>query len=104
MACLTAEASGGGSQGFKVTRTQAPVTDDTGNRYGLHPVLKRLFHIKSSGCGTGDCDNGKCGTKHKGGGGAAAGGPPVYNNPAQGGTLVFPQHPYARSPRDWFEK
>lgn len=81
----------------------SPVPDEAaaGNRYGLHPVLKRLFHIKGDSCGScgrgGDCNGGNC-AKSK----APYGGHPIYNNPAQGGTLVFPQHPYVRSPRDFF--
>ena len=77
---------------------------DTSGRYGLHPVLKRLFHIKDAGCGKDGCGKEGCA---KGGKGHAApvghpgfAGPP--SNPATGGTLAFPQHPYVRSPRDFF--
>ena len=74
----------------------APNPEDAaaGNRYGLNPVLKRLFHIKSESC------SGDCGKKGHGGGAPAMAGIP--NNPATGGTLAFPQHPYVRSPRDFF--
>jgi hypothetical protein len=63
----------------------APVAAGGGSgEYGWNPVFKRCLWWKK------DCGSGNCGKGH---GGAAAG-------PA--GTLVFPQHPYARSPRDWF--
>jgi hypothetical protein len=63
----------------------APVAAGGGSgEYGWNPVFKRCLWWKK------DCGSGHCGKGH---GGAAAG-------PA--GTLVFPQHPYARSPRDWF--
>jgi hypothetical protein len=78
-----------------------PAPDEAnGNRYGLHPVLKRLFHIKSDSCGGGGCGDGAGGKfgKHKG----PPAPTPMYNNPAQGGTLAFPQHPYVRGPRDFF--
>lgn len=53
------------------------------DRYGLHPHLKKFFHIPPGGrCGPG-CD----GTAHLYG---------VH------GTLVFPHHPFVRSPRDFF--
>src|SRR5262245_22020748 len=61
---------------------QAPAGGDC---YGWHPTLKRLMWWKK------DCKSGNCGGHN--GAGAAAG-------PA--GTLVFPQHQFARSPRDWF--
>jgi len=51
-----------------------------GDCYGWHPALRRCMWWKK------DCKGGHCG-------GAAAG-------PA--GTLVFPQHQFARTPRDWF--
>jgi hypothetical protein len=57
-----------------------------GDCYGWHPGLKRLMWWKK------DCKGGNCGGSH---GGAGAGAGPA-------GTLVFPQHQFARSPRDWF--
>jgi hypothetical protein len=61
------------------------------SRYGFHPFIKRLFHIRDTGCVN-------CGGKH--GGGGYPTGPQM--SPANGGTLVFPNHPYTRSPRDFF--
>jgi hypothetical protein len=56
------------------------------DRYGLHPCLKKFFHIPPGGrCGPG-CD----GTAH------------AYGPFGPHGTLVFPHHPFARSPRDFF--
>ena len=55
------------------------------DRYGLHPHLKKFFHIPPGGrCGPG-CD----GSAH----------PYAYEIH---GTLVFPHHPFVRSPRDFF--
>jgi hypothetical protein len=47
-------------------------------QYGLHPALRKLFHIRR-----------------------APPAPAAYPM-ATGGTLVFPQHQYIRSPRDYF--
>jgi hypothetical protein len=59
--------------------------------YGVNPMLKRLcWWKKDAGCST--CGGGGH-AGHGGNGGAGAG---------AGGTLVFPQHQFARSPRDWF--
>ena len=69
-----------------------------------------MFWKKDTACGTcgigskleGGLLGGKCG-----GGNCSGGGYGADFNPYPGGmpgTLVFPQHPYARSPRDWFEK
>ena len=77
------------------------------DRYGMLPGLRKLFSL-DKGCST--C--GECNGKHRGGcpsggcgpfghgsyGGPAMMGPP----PANQGTLVFPHHPYVRSPRDFF--
>jgi hypothetical protein len=89
------------------THQPTPEEAAAGNRYGLHPVLKRLFHIKSEscsgGCGADDCGGGKTKLGHGGhGGGYGHPGHVGPNNPAQGGTLVFPQQPFIRSPRDFF--
>lgn len=60
-------------------------------QYGLNPHLRKLFKFGNG------CNN--CG---KGGGYAGpAYGPPPYT-PVMQGTLVFPHHPYIRSPRDFF--
>lgn len=67
-------------------------SDGSGSsRFGYNPIIKRLFNIKND---PGSCNNGNCG---RGGypGGAVAG---------PGGTLVFPNNPYIRSPRDFFEQ
>ncbi len=49
------------------------------NPYGLHPHLRWLFRFQSPQRYTS-----------------------VPNNAPSGGTLVFPNHPFARSPRDFF--
>jgi hypothetical protein len=73
--------------------------------YGLHPCIKRFFHIPSGGGGKhGGCGPGGCGP---GGYGFASGygmGGPAYNpyGPMMQGTLVFPHQPFTRSPRDYF--
>jgi hypothetical protein len=79
--------------------------------YGWTPSFKRFFHKFKRGndCGTG---HGLFrGHGHGGGGGgpdwSAAGygvGGPAYNpnGPMMQGTLVFPHHPFVRSPRDFF--
>jgi hypothetical protein len=94
--------------------------------YGLHPCIKRFFHIpagggKHGGCGPGGCGAGGYGGGHNalanpgnwGAGGYGMGGP-AYNaqgyppgaygpyGPMMQGTLVFPHQPFARSPRDFF--
>ncbi len=82
-------------------------------RFGLHPLLQRLaFWKKDNQCGT--CGlRGKFGLGGKDGcggggclGGNCAGQGSGFNPYPNGvpGTLVFPQHPYVRSPRDWYEK
>ena len=62
--------------------------------YGLHPAIRKLFFWKKD---VGACKNCK----------KQAPLPPGYGTPGgpggpQVGTLVFPNHPYARSPRDYF--
>ena len=52
------------------------------SRYGLHPFLRKLFHIRRVP--------------------AMPVMPAPAAPPATGGTLVFPNHPFARSPRDYF--
>ncbi len=74
--------------------------------YGLLPGLRKMFSL-NKGCST--C--GECNGKHRGGcpsggcgpfGHGSYGGPAMGPPPANQGTLVFPQHPYVRSPRDFF--
>lgn len=80
-------------------------------RYGLHPSIKHFFSSlcfwkkKSDDCG--DCNKGcKPGHGHSFGQNGAmynggAGG--LNHGPApQQGTLVFPQHPFVRGPRDYY--
>lgn len=76
---------------------------DCDPKFGVNPFFKKLmFWKKDTSCGTcgrllGGCKGGNCA-------GMPAGG---AFNPYPGGvpgTLVFPQNPYIRSPRDWFEK
>lgn len=63
--------------------------------YGWNPVLKKILWWKKSD----DCSTGNCGPRAGcAGGNCAPGGPPGIT----GGTLVFPTHPFARSPRDYF--
>jgi hypothetical protein len=85
--------------------------DHAPDRYGMLPGLRKLFTL-DKGCST--CKD--CGGIHKGGRGGCGphgcgpggpGGPGGFGhgyNPyaAQQGTLVFPHHPYVRSPRDFF--
>jgi len=76
--------------------------DGSCEKYGWHPLLKiRSWFGKKDSCGSGcghgrlhgpRCSHGGCGPT--GAGYGPAGDP--------GGTLVFPNHPFARSPRDFF--
>ena len=80
--------------------------------YGLHPCIKRFFHIPPGGrCPGGACGPGGPGGHHAlgvhgspyYGAGYGMGGPGYY--PGGGmmqGTLAFPHHPFVRSPRDYF--
>jgi hypothetical protein len=77
--------------------------------YGLHPCIKRFFHIPPGGrCAANGCAPGGFGGHGaKGspyyGAGYGMGGPGYY--PGGGvmqGTLVFPHHTFTRSPRDFF--
>lgn len=81
-------------------RASAGDCDGSCEKYGWHPLLKiRNWFGKKDKCG--GC--GKHGPRlggHSGyGSGAGFGGLPGDHMP---GTLVFPNHPYARSPRDFF--
>lgn len=67
-------------------------------QFGWNPIFKRMAFWKKKGdCNTGNCADGKCGPRP----GAGVPGIPG-NGMAMPGTLVFPTHPYARSPRDYF--
>ncbi|MBA4189213.1 MAG: hypothetical protein C0467_14540 [Planctomycetaceae bacterium] len=57
------------------------------DRYGFNPIFKRMFHFG----GKNNCGN--CGSA------------PAYSQAPAGpmqGTLVFPNHSFVRSPRDYF--
>ncbi|VTT98960.1 unnamed protein product [Gemmataceae bacterium] len=80
-------AGGGGFTQMGGPGTLLGAGDATGrapDRYGWNPIFKRF--TRSGNCGT-------CGQ--------AAQAAPVPNGPMQG-TLVFPNHTYVRSPRDYF--
>jgi len=76
-------------------------------KYGFHPALKRVFHIH------GTCSKHSLGLLHHDGdsgwlckllgrfGPPGGGGPEMGPGPT-GGTLAFPNHPFVRSPRDYF--
>lgn len=75
-------------------------------RYGWHPLLKIRNWFKKDAC---DAGCGKLGCKRGCGPLAGYGGyaPPGIGYPGtpgadMPGTLVFPNHPFARSPRDFF--
>lgn len=71
---------------------QAPAP--SANMYGWNPALKKWLWWKKDACGPTGCG---AGYSHGGGYGGSGG----YGGQPQG-TLVFPQHPYVRSPRDFF--
>lgn len=65
---------------------------NTAGQYGWNPIVKRImFWKKKDDCNT--CGKDKCGP-----GGCA----PQAPAGAMPGTLVFPTHPFNRSPRDFF--
>ena len=72
----------------------APYNGVAPDPYGLHPRLKRLFRI--SGPSYSQMGYGQQGPAYN-----PNGYPPGAYGPAQG-TLVFPNHPFVRSPRDYF--
>ena len=94
---------GPGGSGASLGQIGGPGTllgagDATGrapDRYGWNPIFKKAFRLGGSHGGPG-CS----------GPGCAGGGPAPAYNPNGGapmqGTLVFPQHPFVRSPRDYF--
>lgn len=92
--------------------TPAPA-DGVEARYGVLPWLRKGFFFKHSGgcagCGDGVAKSpcGGPGQSPCGPATAPGAGIPGYPQPGQPGagmpgTLVFPQHPFARSPRDFF--
>ncbi len=69
------------------------------DKYGLHPRLKRLFHL--GGSSKSPPASAQMGSAQMGYGQNG----PAYNPGAYGqaqGTLAFPNHPFVRSPRDFF--
>ena len=84
------------------------------DRYGLLPGLRKAFRV-DSGCDTcgkpglfsnggsagGGCANGNCGP-YQGHGGYGYGYNQPQYPPINQGTLVFPNHQFVRSPRDFF--
>ena len=72
------------------------------DRYGLLPGLRNLFHFKSKSK-SGSCNDGNCGKAGCNPGYAAGPGAGMAEYPpVMQGTLVFPHHPFVRSPRDFF--
>ena len=90
---------------------EAISSDGPQHRYGLMPWLRKGIWWKQdaggcAGCGAGSLLGG--GISHGGGASTAmpGAGVPGYPQPGQPGmgmpgTLVFPQHPFVRSPRDF---
>lgn len=75
---------------------------ETDHRFGLHPIFSRLFWWKKAKCR-------RCGglfgpRVNSGNGFGGHGGGEAFNPYPNGvpGTLVFPQHPFVRSPRDFW--
>lgn len=102
MAALTVEskASGWGAfgaPGLQAATPQQPV-GPVGDRYGYNPMLRHLMWWKKDRCspndGCGSCAGGGFGMPGMGGAGMMPGG---------GGMMAFPNPPYWRSPRDWFQ-
>jgi hypothetical protein len=67
------------------------------DRYGLHPRIKRVFRMS----GPPSQYYPQMGYNQNGPAYNPTGYPPGAYGPAQG-TLVFPHHPFVRSPRDFF--
>ena len=98
--------------GVAPTGVYAPGTPDgVEGRYGVLPWLRKGFFFKSGGgcAGCGQPGGGCGGAGQPGCGPVAPVGAGVPGYPQQGqpgagmpGTLVFPNHPFARSPRDFF--
>lgn len=85
------------------------------DRYGLHPKLKRLFHLGGgSSCNQPDYGKNPLQNPANWSAGGYGQGGPAYNpqgfppgaygqgGPMMQGTLVFPHQTFVRSPRDFF--
>jgi hypothetical protein len=76
--------------------------------YGWNPIVKKLLWWKKDKGDCESCASGSCGKHGKGSAmgfpGAGVPGIPQPGQPGMGmpGTLVFPNHPFVRSPRDYF--
>ncbi len=68
------------------------------DRYGWNPIFKKAFRLGGS---HGGCGGPGCGQPAPGYGMGGPGYNPNAAAPMQG-TLVFPQHSFVRSPRDYF--
>ncbi|HEX4611523.1 MAG TPA: hypothetical protein VH092_25235 [Urbifossiella sp.] len=83
---------------ISATPTHAP------DRYGMLPGLRKLFRLDKNTCS--DCNGHKSGCANGGcgpfGHGAPAAGGYGANPPVNQGTLVYPNHPFVRGPRDFF--
>lgn len=93
--------AGGGNTGTLAAELAAPPTHPP-EKYGLLPALKKVFN--KGGCSS--CDacgkGGKVGHGGFGHGGYPGYGPGMGGDPVMQGTLVFPNHTFVRSPRDFF--
>lgn len=98
MAACAALAAGEIRADFGTPPPAAPGTaagpGNTVGQYGWNPIVKRImFWKKKDDCSTGNCGTDKCGPR------GCAPQAPAGMLP---GTLVFPTHPFNRSPRDYF--
>jgi hypothetical protein len=98
VAVCAAVAAGAVRADFGTPPAAAPGTSagpgNTTGQYGWNPIVKRImFWKKKDDCGTGSCGTDKCGPR------GCAPQAPAGMLP---GTLVFPTHPFNRSPRDYF--
>jgi hypothetical protein len=84
-----------GAPGLQAAQPQAPA-GPVGDRYGFNPMLRHMMWWKKDRCSP--CEGGGCGGM-PGMGGPGMGG----MMPGGGGMMAFPNHPFARSPRDWFQ-
>jgi hypothetical protein len=89
-----------GAPGLPSAQPMGPVAPQ-GDRYGYNPMLRQLMWWKKDRCSPGgNCGAGSCGAGGCGAGGMGGG----MGGPGMGGPMMaFPNHPYARSPRDWFQ-